>query len=107
MGKQIVLSKVFMGDILRSMAEYIERESVSIQVQTGLEWSTCYFGMRGQNPHPNVAKSATLRVGHPLSARVGARSRQAAGATLRFTFSGGWCGWLRIASGPGRRSRYR
>src|SRR6266481_1643712 len=35
------------------------------QAKTGLEWATRRLKIGSQNPHPNVAKSATLRMGHP------------------------------------------
>src|SRR6266404_8669420 len=39
-----------------------------IQAKTRLEWATHWRLMIGsQNPHPNVAKSATLRMGHPAT----------------------------------------
>src|ERR1035437_866051 len=37
------------------------------QAKTGLEWATRRLKIGSQNPHPNVAKSATLRMGHPAS----------------------------------------
>jgi hypothetical protein len=35
------------------------------QAKSGLEWGTRRLKIGSQNPHPNVAKSATLRMGHP------------------------------------------
>jgi hypothetical protein len=69
----------------RANTGYVQRSNCPTQAKRRLEWATrCPLKIGSQNPHPNVAKSATLRMGHP---RLAMRSIFGKSGTTISTFA--------------------